>query len=327
MKFSLKSMTDRATAVFLFILLIEISVAVALGISSLRDYHFYASDYREYAVQAAFEVKTEADVANLTQYFRLRQAGDDLSETQRTALHTLNTRFSADNAQATNLRYSILSDDGREALTNLADGETMEDTPFIYSRFDAATIYADDGTPQQIQIRIGILPQLEARDAYRTVYRLIGVAVVIRYPIVVLLILTVIAALLILGALMSSIEVNDANGSEKKESFIDRIPLDLLIVLLLFIFGFFGVLVALTAVADVKTTNLVLWNAIILIISFFLSVVTLVFNLSVASRIKRGHVYRNTLVFRLIARIRKLAGKENDGYFKVPFIGKAMLTV
>ena len=63
-------------------------------------------------------------------------------------------------------------------------------------------------------------------------------------------------------------------------------------------------LVALTAVADIKRSNIVLWNAIILIIAFFLIVVAMVFNLSLAARIKRGHVYRNTLVYTGISKCR-----------------------
>ena len=326
MKFMFKTMTDRATAIFLFILFVEISVAIVLGVSCMYDYHFYASDGKTYATQKAFDVKSEAEIDQIVEYVLLhekQQRGQTLTPQEsntlaqyrrRYAPGVTNVRFTAQIAGSASPSVSFLPEDG-------------EIGPFAYQRFAERTEYDAQGTPTRVLIRLYILPDLAAKDSFHLVDRLIRVALAIRYPMIVLLVLTVIAALLLLGALMSSVEVVDAHGAFKRESFIDRIPLDVLIVMLLFVFGFFGVLIALTAVADVKTTNIVLWNAILLIISFFLSVVALVFNLSLAARIKRGHVYRNTLVFRTIAKIRKLAGKKNEGYFKVPFIGKALLTV
>ena len=321
MKLSLKTTTDRAMAAFLFILFMELSVAIALGVSCMYDYHFYASDYRTYAVQAAFEVKSGSQLDDLTDYadLTLRQKQSQLTDMQQSRLDAYAVAFAP---SATNARFTVTGENG-VLLTN----ETSAPQQFAYQRFETRTIYSDTGTPIPITIRLGVQSDLAVHDMYRTVASIIRLAIGVRYVLIALLVVTVLFALLILGALMSSVEVTDADGHEKRASFIDRIPLDVLILMLLTVFGFFGVLVELTAIADVKRTNIVLWNAIILIIAFFLIVVSMAFNLSVASRIKRGHVYRNTLVFRTIARIRKLAGKENDGYFKVPFIGKAMLTV
>ena len=326
MKILLKTTTDRVTAMFLFILFMEISVSLVLGISCMYDYHFYASDYKTYATQAAFGVKSEAEIDNIASYavlYRKQQSGAELTAQERSELSLYEKRYVPG---MTNARFEVYADGGVQPLLRFMpqDGGTEG---FTFRRFAERTVYDENGTPTDLSVRFFLMPELTAKDSFRLVAELVRIAVMIRYPIVVMLVLTVILALLILGALMSSVEVTDANGNFKRENFIDRIPLDLLILMLLFVFGFFGVLVALTAVADVKSTNIVLWNAVILIISFFLIVVAMVFNLSLASRVKRGHVYRNTLVFRVIARIRKMAGKENDGYFKVPFIGKALLTV
>ncbi|MBQ7543127.1 MAG: HAMP domain-containing histidine kinase [Clostridia bacterium] len=327
MKFTLKTLTDRLTAVFLFVLFMEISVAIALGISCMYDYHFYASDYKTYAKNVAFEVKSAALADDLAQYVKLLQKAQTqtLTPSEKSELDAFERRY--DDPNATNVRYTVTAG-GRTIRSNeTPTQEKTDNAEEEFHCFERRTIYSDQGVPTELSIRLRVVPDLPAKDAYRTVDALIRFAIVIRYPMIVLLVLTALFALLILGALMSSVEVTDENGREKKASFIDRIPLDLLILMLLGVFGFFGILVALTAVADIKETNIVLWNAIILIIAFFLIVVAMVFNLSVAARIKRGHVYRNTLVYRVIARIRKLAGKENDGYFKVPFIGKAMMTV
>ncbi len=325
MKLSLKTFADRATAMLLFVLFMEVSVALALGISCMYDYHFYASDRETYAVQEAFRVKTDADLKRIVEYCALtqRQSTGSLSATEQNRLQAYALQY---RAESTNLRFEAQIAASSMTLTNFGPDE-KRDGPFVYSRFDQAMEYDPQGTAIPVSVRLSVLQDLPVSDAYRSVNGLIRVALFVRYPIIALLILTVLFSMLILGALMSSVEIADEDGVPKRESFIDRIPLDVLIVLLLLLFGFFGVLVALTAVADVKSTNIVLWNAIVLIVAFFLIVIAMVFNLSVATRIKRGHVYRNTLVFRTIAKIRKLAGKENDGYFKVPFIGKALLTV
>lgn len=321
MKLSLKTLADRATAMLLFVLFMEISVALALGISCMYDYHFYASDRETYAVQEAFRVKTDADLKKIVEYCSLmqKQNAGGLSAAEQNRLQAYAMQY---RAESTNLRFEARIMDSSLTMTNFGTGESREG-PFAFSRFDQTMEYDPQGRAIPVSVQMNVLSDLPVSDSYRFVNSLIRVALLIRYPMIALLVLTVIFSMLILGALMSSVEV----GSPKPESFIDRIPLDVLIVLLLLLFGFFGVLVALTAVADVKSSNIVLWNAIILIIAFFLIVIAMVFNLSVAARIKRGHVYRNTLIFRTIAKIRKLAGKENDGYFKVPFIGKALLTV
>lgn len=325
MKLTLRTFVDRATAMLLFVLFMEVSVALALGISCMYDYHFYASDRETYALQEAFRVKTDADLEKIVECCTLtqKQNAAGLSDSEQNRLQNIQLQL---RAGSTNLRFEARLMNSSLTLTNFEPGESR-DGPFAFSRFDQAMEYDSDGRAVPVTVQINVLRDLPASDSYRTVNALIRVALAVRYPIIVLLILTVILSMLILGALMSSVEISDAEGELKQPNYIDRIPLDVLIVLLLVLFGFFGVLVALTAVADVKTTNIVLWNAIILIIAFFLIVIAMVFNLSVAARIKRGHVYRNTLVFRTIAKIRKLAGKENDGYFKVPFIGKALMTV
>ena len=157
---------------------------------------------------------------------------------------------------------------------------------------------------------------------------LIKVADIIKYPLLALLVLFLLAAILDLGMIMSGIgrrSKDDTN--EIPTRFIDRIPFDLLIIIMSAIVAFVVILMVLTSVADIKKNNLVLWNAVILILAMVFSSVLLLFSITLATRIKYGHVYRNTLIFRIIAGIRKKAGKENEGYFKVPFTGKVLITI
>ena len=232
MKITLKSIIDRITAVFLFILFMEISVALVLGISCMYDYHFYASDRDMFAQQAAYEVKTDTDLQDLTRYalLTLKKEKQPLTLTEQNALNTYAVRYAP---TATNLRYSV-SDGTRMILQN----ETPAQETLAYQRFDTRTIYSDQGEPTTLSIRMGVTNELGAKDVYRTVHVLIRVAISVRYVLIGLLVVTSLFALLILGALMSSVEVTDEDGTEKKASFIDRIPLDLLILMLLGVFSF-----------------------------------------------------------------------------------------
>ena len=195
---------------------------------------------------------------------------------------------------------------------------------YIYETYVEIEDFLKDGTKSVTAIKLSILSDLSAPDDYRMASRLISIALFFRYPLIVIFCVFVLLALFILGVIMNSVSVPD---DESKRRFIDKIPLDILAFLVFFIFAFLGMLVALTNLAEVKSDNIVLWNAIIMIIAFFVSIFALVFNISVATRIKQGHVFRNTFVFRTLVRIRKRLGKKNEGYFKVPFIGKAFITV
>ena len=323
MRFRLKSYTDKATAVFLFILFAEIAVALALGISCMYDYHFYASDYESYALQESYRVKTDAEIDNIVRFVTLEEQKKNrsLPVSLEREWNALSMKYAK---AATNIRFEAVEEKSGLTLTNLDQPVQKDQT--VYERYEERDLYGTAGETKHIKIRLYLISDLSARDTYRLVTGLIHIAIFMRFPIIGLFILMALIALFILGALMSSVQISEDNISGR-DLFINRIPLDLLILFTLLIFGFFGVLIALTAVADIKETNIVLWNAIILVIAFFLIMVALVFNLSIATRIKQGHVYRNTLAFRIISKIRKMAGKENDGYFKVPFMGKALLTV
>ena len=322
MRFQIKGFADKATAIFLFVLMAEIAVSIALGISCMYDYHFYASDYKTYALQEAYKVKTDAEIDGIVRYVSLSEQKENgtLPQSLDREWNALSMKYAP---TATNIRFIAMEG---ESVTMTNTDVPIDIKQTVYERYEERVLYNNAGASKNVKIRLYLLSDMQARDTYRLVTELVQVAIFLRYPFIVIFILTAIAALFILGSLMSSVQISDDMLGDR-DLFINRIPLDLLILLMLLIFGFFGVLVALTAVADIKNTNIVLWNAIILIISFFLIMVALVFNLSIATRIKQGHVYKNTMAFRLIARIRKLAGKENEGYFKVPFVGKALLTV
>ena len=79
---------------------------------------------------------------------------------------------------------------------------------------------------------------------------LINTANIIRYPILALLAILVISSVLVLGIIMSSISRKGGEkGKETPDRFIDKIPLDLLILIIGTIIGFVATLIVLTDVA------------------------------------------------------------------------------
>ncbi|MBQ3150108.1 MAG: GHKL domain-containing protein [Clostridia bacterium] len=321
MNIKLNKLTDKITAIIVFIVVTELAIGVALGISCMFDYHFYASDRNTYAILETCRVKSESDIEEIVEYCKLytyEQEGVKLSQLDQNILDRYRINFAEKN---TNIRFTAMQVGSDTILTNKLSSVQEE---YIYETYVEIEDFLKDGTKSVTAIKLSILSDLSAPDDYRMASRLISIALFFRYPLIVIFCVFVLLALFILGVIMNSVSVPD---DESKRRFIDKIPLDILAFLVFFIFAFLGMLVALTNLAEVKSDNIVLWNAIIMIIAFFVSIFALVFNISVATRIKQGHVFRNTFVFRTLVRIRKRLGKKNEGYFKVPFIGKAFITV
>ena len=137
------------------------------------------------------------------------------------------------------------------------------------------------------------------------------------------MIVFVILAMLILAVLMVNI-----NYTPGKMRFIDRIPFDLFSVLTIVFIGFVISMIVLMSADKTRENDIVLWNGACAILAFFVFCAILVYFLSLAVRIKAGHIYKSTLVYKLISRIRQ--GKSSDrekGYFKMPFVGKLIITV
>ncbi len=321
MEIRLNKFTDKVTAIIIFIVVTELAIGIALGISCMFDYHFYSSDRDTYAMLETCRVKSEDDIEEIVEYCKLytdEQAGKRLSQSDKNTLDKYRINYAPEN---TNIRFTAMRAGSDVILTNNYSTQKEE---YIYETYVEKEDFLKDGTKAVTALKLSILKNLEAPDDYRMASRLINIAIFFRYPLIVAFCVLILVALVILGVIMSSVKAPD---DESKRRFIDKVPLDILALFMFLIFAFLGVLIALTNVADVKSDNIVLWNAIVLIITFFVSIFALVFNVSVATRIKQGHVFRNTFVFRTLVHIRKRLGMKNDGYFKVPFIGKAFITI
>ncbi|MBR4727688.1 MAG: hypothetical protein IK080_07345 [Clostridia bacterium] len=318
MKYMIKSLSDKITAAIVYLILAELVVAMFLAIDCMADYHFYAADSGAYAMQEALRVKTGSEFETAERCVAAACSGEsDAALLAQFDPEISNVVFFAEDAS------------GAPLLSSLGPEETFDPaTQAAYTVTRPFSVCDSSGAVHTGTIRLCIRKGLPAHDSYRLAAGLIRMAEIIRYPILGLLVALVLASILVLGLLMSSIgRKSGKNPDAMPERFIDKIPFDALLLIMAAIVGFVTMLIVLTSVADIKTSNLVLWNAIVLLLAFIISATLLLFSITLATRIKYGHVYRNTLIFKAIAGLRKKRGKANEGYFKVPFVGKALITI
>ena len=318
MRYMIKSLSDKITAILIFLLLSELAVAMFLAIDCLVDYRFYTKEGDSYAIEETMRVKTGTEFENIEFYTARKLAGKDFSE--------IYTKYNKDRS---NIVFFVRDTGGGVILTNLRDGEKFDEkADSFYTAVKPLNICDESGNATQGTVYIHLRKGMPANDSFSLALTLIKVAGILKYPLLAMLVIFLLAAIIDLGMIMSGIGRRSGNDeNEEPTRFIDRIPLDLLIIIMAAIVAFVVMLMVLTSVADIKKSNLVLWNAVILILTLVFSSVLLLFCITLATRIKYGHVYRNTMIFKFIAGIRRKAGKENEGYFKVPFTGKVLITI
>ena len=318
MKYTIKSLSDKITAVFVCLLLAELVVALFLATDCMMDYHFYAEDADTYARTEAFRVKTDDEFRTVDHFLTAYYSGDDVSGLER--------RYGE---STSNVVVSVFDSDGNLLFDNLPEGASFDPgTQSEYINTRPFSVCDAGGNVRQGTVRLCLKKGLPAGDSYRLTDRLIGIAHAIKYPILFVLVLAILAFILLLGMIMAGISRPDPKiENAAPDRFIDRIPFDFMTLTMATIIAFVTFLIVLTSVADIKQNNLVLWNAVILLLTLIVACVILLFCISLATRIKYGHVYRNTLAFRVICFIRKKRGKPNEGFFKMPFIGKVLITI
>ena len=77
MRYMIKSLSDKITAILIFLLLAELAVAMFLAIDCLVDYRFYSGEGESYATEEAMRTKTGAEFENIEYYTALKLAGED----------------------------------------------------------------------------------------------------------------------------------------------------------------------------------------------------------------------------------------------------------
>lgn len=325
MKILKMNFSDKVTAIVAFLLFFELAVAMALAISCMIDYHFYAEDSKTYAFEEAMRVKTTDEFEEIENYYSLylKKLNNTATKTELYRIEEYEHKY---DKSRSNVLFIASLEDNYAVLCNFSDEVINSIYDTSYSNSKIFEFYNDEDIKVSGTIKLFIRKDMTASDDYYLAVKLIETAHIMRYPLLALFVIFILGALITLGRLISAVGTGN-NGKNGELRYIDRVPLDVIILACAAGFAFLISLIVLTSVADVKEQNLVLWNTIILILALVFAMIMLLLNVTIATRIKHGHVYKNTLVYIVIARIRKLLGKENDGYFKVPYIGKVLLTI
>jgi len=324
-KYLIKSFSDKVSAAVVFVLLFELAVAFGLAINCMYDYGFYTPDPAQYAFVEAMKSRTDSEVDNLTDYYSLylKQLNGSATASELSKIKVYMQNYSRGQS---NLLVIVSSAQSPHILCNFEDEKIDLATETSYQRYaESEAYYGDRDVKISVNIKMYIREKMVAHDSYMVITRLISIATRLRYVVIALFAVMALSALVVLGLLMGSMSVHDEN-EDVYVRFIDRIPSDVFGLIIGFIFVFIVALIMLTGVADVKEENIVLWNSIMMVLGLVVALLLMMMNLITATRIKRGHVFRETIVYRSIVRIRKLMGKEKEGKFKVPYMGKVMIT-
>lgn len=299
---------------------VEIAVALALAINFMYDYHFYTSDNSYYPVQKAMSIKTENEYERIREYAVLAEkSANGLDEKDSSVYESLKERY---DPKESNIVFKVKDAKG-EIIASNDEKFDAKDSCFFKSKNFSADIDEDHNISGTIFLYVR--KNMTAKDSYSLAAKLIDIARSCKYLIFVVLFILICLSCFQLGILMFS--VGKSEESRKYFTVLQRIPFDLMTVVTFLLIGFAVTLILLTSAADIKETSIVLWNTIVLVVEFCVSFILLVYCLSLAMRIKGGHIFENTLIAKLINKIKKRKARDEKAKIKVPYVGKALISI
>lgn len=304
----------------LYLLTVEIAVALALAINFMYDYHFFTSDNSYYPVQKAMSIKTENEYENIREYVVLTEkSGSGLNEKDSSVYEALKKKYDPENS---NIVFIVKDAKGNVIVQN-DESFDPSDSCFFRSKEFSADI--DEFNNISGTIFLYVRNDMKANDSYSLAMKLIDAARSLKYVIFVVLFILIILACFQLGILMFS--VGKTEEERKYFNVLQKIPFDLMSVVVFLLIAFAVMLILLTSAADIKETSIVLWNTIVLVVEFCVCFVLLIYCVSLAMRIKEGHIFENTVVAKIINKIKKTKSRDKKAKIKVPYIGKALISI
>ncbi len=345
MKIKLKTLSDKITAVVLYLICMTIVITMFLEVSYMADYGFYD---KVGATQDTFytlmEEKVDKEYTDIEKFVLItfeKEAENKLKESDidnsTTANYTESKNKRAESEKDT-ITYKTLCDKYQNHnKTNLIIVATSNNKMYSLSEPTASlneeTCFETTRTTsfydvtikgmRPVTIQIKIKKDLSADDTFRLTARLIKTANSLKYFIIAVMFIALITGMAIVAVLM--VNINYTPGHMR---FIDKIPFDLFSILTVAMNGFVISMIVLMSADKTKEDDIVLWNAACAILAFVVFCILLIYFLSLAVRIKAGHIFKNTLIYKAIERIRSgKDGGKKSGYFKMPFVGKLIITV
>ena len=314
------SLPAKVAAIFLLVITILSSLFGAVGIYVLAENGFYQLPVA-YIKKKAFENITRSNAYTvLYDYFPPYKYYN----------HNLNEYQEAFSTENTNFLFILKDSDGNILLSNYSNEDYQLRSTYTYdghfnafyeaTDFDAALAENDTYT-----IDCFVKKTLTANDRYSIAEYWINFSYKVRYALIPITLISITAAIILFIFLMCS-----AGRRKGKDEIvpngIDKIPFDILLLVLLII-----VVIEYTILAqfyDISTIGIILISAVFGIIDILLVLMSC---MTFATRCKLGGWWRNTITYLVLRFIFKLISKVYNSIkyilLNTPLIGKTVLII
>jgi len=314
------SLPAKVTAIFLFVITVFGSLFGAAGIYLLAEFDFYLMPVSEIKKEV-FEDLTDSDAYTVFNRY-LTEYRYNLKEYQKT--------FPDNN---TNFLFELKDSEGNIILSTYSNQEYQFSRTYTYEinpfNLNDGNLYPDtSGTPGgkiQYTVNCYIKKTMTASDRYSMAEYWINFAYKMRYAIIPITIISIIAAIVLFIFLMCG--AGRRKGIDTiVPSAIDKIPFDIFFCLLLATAATeYGILVHIDNISAVGIIYLVLILGTINILLALLACMTF------AVRCKLGGWWRNTIIYRIIKFIIVLMSKIFNSikyiFLNLPLIWKTVFFI
>lgn len=305
----------KIMSIFLFVITVIIFIGGVIGTCLLSEYGFFETSVDNVKIEI-FENITHR-YANYV-FYNYFLPSKNIS-------HQKNTHDEKFYIRSTNFFFTLKNSEGETVLSNYSGQEFQLSRTYRFS--DTEYIYDINGNFIKTKNETYIMDcfvkkNLDTNDFYYTFEQLMGFAFKMRYAVIIITIISFIVSTVIFIYLLCS--AGRRRGEDKVvPNGIDKIPFDLLILIILLIF--FAEAPILYRTDNIGVFGLILIGCSFAIIDILL---VLLICMSFATRYKMGGWWKNTIVFRIIKFIirilRKIANAVRYFYQHLSLVKKTI---
>lgn len=348
MKLHLKNLSDRLIAIVVLICITILAAGSAIAVDTLIDYNFYNDNgkhawsfYLYEKAQKEFEEIEQVYYSYLIENYEIGKPlpkigngydadGNPLLE-RSTLLHysreNCNYFFNVKDENGDVVWYNYLLNDSGATVTVGDETQQIHGTvPVQYNPIKGCTVYIFSGEEVSFTIELYVPESSEwiAHDAIYNAYRWIELADDLKYALFFIIALAFAIMVILLVLLTLSSGKTNEKG-ELTEGFLDRIPLDIVVVVAVM---FCLSSLSLPYLANLSNIDMVTNNIIIILAAVVVVLVILMFLNTLTSRIKMGKAFKNTLIYRIhLILARKTPKKVRSIYRKKSTFKKLLAAV
>ncbi|MBQ4338128.1 MAG: HAMP domain-containing histidine kinase [Clostridia bacterium] len=319
MKLHLKNLSDRLIAIVVLICITILASGSAIAINTLIDYNFY-NDNGKHAWSFYLYEKAQKEFEEIEQVYygylienyeigkplpRIGNGYDaegnpllDRSTLLQYSRENCNYFFNVKDENGDIVWYNYLLNASGATVTTGDETQQIHGTvPVQYNPVKGCSVYIFSGEKVSFTIELYVPESSEwiAHDGIYNAYRWIELADDLKYALFFFIALAfAVMVILLIMLTLSSGKTNEKG--ELTEGFLDRIPLDIVVVVAVM---FCLSSLSLPYLANLSNIDMVTNNIIIILAAVVVVLVILMFLNTLTSRIKMGKAFRNTLIYRI----------------------------